>query len=1661
MKNTFTMRPDKFLCSVLLLFVGLLLFPSVLPAQFIITDPGGSPGSMLLAEDVVTCNDADMRLTFRLTSAGVAMDPVVTISLPTGVRYVPSSVTIESSNLAVAPTVAPNSGTENQPSFQLTGMFNGGDFVVVSLARIASCDAPPGGGNQDAVTVVPGSGSATLSNNYDVLAANLSVVADAPVTTAVGNTETVAGTITNGGNGCVDEFELTVMDAPGIMTTALEVMGTPLTPTSTTGNLSVYTIPSGVIGGDGCFDGGETLQFTRDVVITSCDLAGDGYAVRYGCFGSVCQASNFANQQFNIGFTVPRVRYTGGSVVQATNLCRDVIVEHTFTNLGNGAAFDLIYLAGFGASGLTLAGTTSGVRKMPVTDVSVNGISVPFVTNGVLGGLEADLSALAADPDTGGLEDLDLDGQFDDLPANAVFTITLTHTVEPETNCPANRSSGAYKTTIGYTDQCEDSVPRFIQNAAGSLTDFTQDSRGSIIGPADIQDTETIEIEVCGTQRFGGSFINCPTGELSLVGNLPPGFTLNFAEINEVVSNDVVFRNDSVFVTSPFVSAQEFCYKLNLTFSCDDYLADPDRDTDFDFVLEYECDADAGCDATREIFSCPIYSPNVQCGDCEIGGLTTQNTLAVRQTTGFENPLTCEIYADPADLTALQLKRAMPCDTVCIQANGVQVNGTSGPTWDNAYFHLEYDPVASNATNTLTYTGGTVEIVEAATGTVFECPIPAPQQVSINEPGSANDKHIMDFDLTDCLSVLPGNLLRPGDSVNVNLKVVVEKTGSLDNDVPTQLEDIKIFHYNLVDTTSPPDMVLDTVTCNFYGLELYLHEAVNGGGGGLTNRQVSGCNFYRGFKTFPFSGSEDWYPNEIRPNRKLDSVIIEFTSRDILDFSSVELRAEGNPADGYGAQTYISFPLGTPDRIVENAAIRRYIWINDGSFPLGDMNGRFNSQGGYSLLANFFPSCESIDGTLTMGFYAQQYGYSHDPSCYQPTTNIGRVRVDHNLPTTTLSDQTGAVEATNDTVSWVVQVQNSVNVSGGFVFLGFEDLATSNIDVVGLRDVAADTIIPILSYADGDWAVINTDFPRQGALDYEVIAVLTGCEQDDVRVITGFACDGPPDDPTDYPCDFDEVSLVAGPQDSRVQIRLNQANGPFDLCTIIRDTVIITSAERAFIDNGLLCIPLPAGFTESDALVEITYPRLSGPTEIFAIEVRNDTLYADLTEHSRIGESGVPGTDNALTQEEREVSVELSWITDCNFRGGSTYAPVIFADRPCGDPAIGNGSRTVSDGINIIGAAPPSINTFGSDITPDIVQGCEDLMISIQTSIVLGETSDRDSLQIELPQGLIYEANSFTCTADDATDQPDCPTFVRVDVAPNGAQTLVFKIAPNITPVTTFMLDIDAMAAAGGICNGEGVLRLTTTSSNDGITCPTDPDMVCDNFTIITGEATDTISFLKPVVDLSEFMACTENGLYQIDGTITVDTLDIAADESVTIEFFCPANPDVTIGDITIDGPIVRATPTAISGTIPAGCAGQQLIARIIADGGDNCICEDAEVTFDILPEVFVDAGTDATICGTDGFVLSTGPIMISGGVTDGIWSTDGDGEYQDVTGMPATTFSEVVTYVPGTDDRRAGQVVLTLTSDPPGACAPVTDDLLLTILNVDCGSFFWDGTGE
>jgi hypothetical protein len=91
--------------------------------------------------------------------------------------------------------------------------------------------------------------------------------------------------------------------------------------------------------------------------------------------------------------------------------------------------------------------------------------------------------------------------------------------------------------------------------------------------------------------------------------------------------------------------------------------------------------------------------------------------------------------------------------------------------------------------------------------------------------------------------------------------------------------------------------------------------------------------------------------------------------------------------------------------------------------------------------------------------------------------------------------------------------------------------------------------------------------------------------------------------------------------------------------------------------------------------------------------------------------------------------------------------------------------------------------------------------------------------------------------------------------------------------------------------------------------------------------------------------------------------------------------------------------------------------------------------TVNALP--IVAAGDDQDICINDAAVLNG---SFSGGATGVLWSSPGDGMFDDPT-------SPMTYYSPGMNDKESGSITLTLSSADDGTCEPATDQITITFI--------------
>src|SRR5690606_35169129 len=112
-------------------------------------------------------------------------------------------------------------------------------------------------------------------------------------------------------------------------------------------------------------------------------------------------------------------------------------------------------------------------------------------------------------------------------------------------------------------------------------------------------------------------------------------------------------------------------------------------------------------------------------------------------------------------------------------------------------------------------------------------------------------------------------------------------------------------------------------------------------------------------------------------------------------------------------------------------------------------------------------------------------------------------------------------------------------------------------------------------------------------------------------------------------------------------------------------------------------------------------------------------------------------------------------------------------------------------------------------------------------------------------------------------------------------------------------------------------------------------------------------------------------------------------------------------------------------------------------DPAGVCVAVSSDVLITVTNGATVDAGPVQTICQSDVATLAA----TASGTTGTTWTTSGDGTFDDASLLNAQ-------YTPGPNDKLNGTVTLTITTGGP--CAPVSDDVVITIVadpTVDAGT--------
>ena len=1235
----------------------------------------------------VSANYGNGILTVRIdVTQNITSGCAVTIDFPTGVTYVPSSLNIENATSGI--TIIESGGSTSSPQFTISpNNLSIGNFIVFTISRTANCSARInsiiGTIFKDDVTVVTSAGTVQdLSdsiNSYIVGYPAFSLGQPASQLNAIlGQTYSRNFTITNGGNGCIDNVYLNI-DYPsgGISQTSLTCNGIAIFPTTTIGTIKYYTITGATLNANQEFCNGNVLNFTEVYKVLKCNGI-TNYNTGWGpnanpssrCdtdtgVGTVSMASGIANLS---GMEVTNLNYV--------NSCTpwDVRMRMTNTASGNilaGAMYNVKPTMGFDFYSSTvysfeISGTGSSY-PVNATNFRIGNTSVPRTTINGGGTFQTDTSLFLSDPDGPGigLEDLDGDGQFDDLASGNYVDIIFQY----EFNCPTILPTCAIGSTDGfgyhgpvgslyYNEMCGTFItPAGIRSSTFANYFGQSQCTPNFINPPQIIGGTPFTINL--NTFFGSiSFPNNPDARYIWTVTLPAGVSVSGSgNATTDGSNPFPFSQSGQVLTFNYGDASYRDLYIDLVYSCG-----ISQDLVFNATLTRFSDTAANCKCFGN-FLCQDFTIKATCpGPCATGPSPDKPIVRrADESLGYTDYL-MGTRVNAATLTDAQLQRAMYLQTIQFTGRAVQNNNAN-----NLHVELELDKTTSGANKLIPVSaiatlkrGGVVISTTNFNATDFVT------------TASTLTKTNMDLDLTSCFPV--GVLAN--DDITVLAKYQIAT-----NDLayaPTLATGIVWRYYNL-NGSGNKEFCYDWKP-QFYFLGTYpTHDNFYYYG------FSAGCN-----KSVPqilernaYSGGTNLFPNEFIPGRNFMKFTLTIPTG--FEFDKLTL---GNGARGFGIPTQILTPTSQTATTVT--------FDNDGTwFPTAVMPEIYYSE--VWVQPFFKPSCAVVNpviipnggeyikvksfnhyysnnvpiGTIpTNNSLEENYTYYHGPSVVYPVSSQVSL---------SLSNQSGIIQTTKPTESFVIRLSSTGANAAPYNWIAIPSI--SGITITQVVDLATNIAVPFIAYAGGNIYNLSTTGLAPGlSSNYRIDFNYSSCTTNSFQVIGGWNCNEFPTDPNLYTCSKGTLTLQFTLTIAEVQVaELIVPPVTGNLCAPKNYSFEVNNAQSSNVTNSTFKLKMPLGLIPIGGTFEAEYPRGSGNWEVIPTPtiVGNEYTY-NLFNHSNYPIQGIPGTLNSQNLNDRFINIRFNTTTDCTFVSGSKFLFSTAANRSCGSSAIGSNVDSLS-----------------------------------------------------------------------------------------------------------------------------------------------------------------------------------------------------------------------------------------------------------------------------------------------------------------------------------------------------------------------------------------------
>lgn len=1196
--------------------------------------------SQAVPTDVTVCQPGKtFSVSFTNETSGALTGLAVSVQLPTGVHYVPGSL----SNVAGGTVEEANIANTNQVQFSADSLPAGASlsFDLVAEARFAALNHVLGG-NIFRNTVVVSYTGGSVSNqsvSYNVLYPSLTITSVNPLTGSVvaGQTFTRTVTIVNGGFGETSQVKLKDTHGSSLALTAvskgtLNGEGTEITLTSA----DFATIGDG----DGLFEKNESITLTETLLASGCTSTNSTLQAFWGCGGSE-SGSNVQSATTSITLQNPNLQ---ASPSASFNTCA-----------GDGAMPQSLLLTNSGTGVAQLVSLTIS----PTSGNIYSGIDPASITYSLNGGSP---TAIAASSTTATANYACLSGRvggftlsLPDIPAGGnieVFWDSYTCTVSA---CGTAKLAG-WRYNASCKNACNSQT--FTKSGTGQ-TELSKSAGIFVESPSDLTQGQT------GNFNFlvSSATVNLPSNDntvLQAVFDLPAGLVWsgNTSDLQFVSGVTVWQPSSAVFnpatmqltATYPYPAPFEPAraeFRLRLTLDCNQ----PNVSSNAVVGMQLFYNMDSACpDSYYLPLHCKVTSPvKLHCPGACTEGMHFQSFTIERTSFGKPDNDLDGLPDAGGSLNPSKIKknRVMVSDTFRTVFTGEIVTSATYPGWS---FGKARSVIPDG--DKITLLGASVKITDAGTGQEFTC-----DNVAYTQSLSGTNRTV-NFDFSPAALALGGCaafngfVLEQGDEVELTARYKV--TGN-PGGIVEQLTVNNDFYVSQSAGGTP--FQCDDWNGNFTMIGYVFSNSKSETVSVNNCTKVFEQSFYLGIGDccFNYAGG-DLFPSEYRNWAKVEEVTLTLPSGySIVDANLKYYRTE------------------YPNKSAEETVAALTPASVNGQQYVYDLGALFMDEGG---LLN--PGDDGFNGTV----YVEV-----KPECNVPTANQqanwqyrfresavlgGNVTAPYTATADILQYKKGRIEATaalqtvqstDNTVSWDVTIKN--NGDGTAKNSWFYPLSPGG--VLTVTEVRRTSNNSLLTPVNGFYQVGTMN--KGQAITYRITANFTGCTTSQLIIYSGYDCEGYPANLAEFSCSLNQYPLNVIPQDSELQARLSTpAVSSFTCNAPVIVELELLSAKLGVVKDLLVEVQVPSVQSLSivTGSVKKLYPASGSFLTIPTPSIDGNTYRisgADLD--AVLGSAGLVGITDVTAN---TLKIRLELAMGPQFEPGDFAVFTVSSNKPCGTP---------------------------------------------------------------------------------------------------------------------------------------------------------------------------------------------------------------------------------------------------------------------------------------------------------------------------------------------------------------------------------------------------------